>query len=695
MLRVVLIAGVALALLAGSAQAVPTWLAPAPVSWPMTILAEDIDVASDGSGGATAVWSRRLYMQAAVRDPGGTWGEVQTLYTGDAAGARVAMSAAGEALAVWTENAATVRASLRAPGKKFGPGFDVSSSGPEVAAPAVAMAPGGAATVLWRRGATIQAVARDVAGGQLGFPETLSAAGATAVGDPLVTISPTGEATAVWREGDATVAVATRPARGQWSIVRPWTGTEPYVTSDANGAPVVAWHAQDRLWFARRVAGGWTAPIEFGPGRFSTEIGLDNDGTVAAIAGDNVRGVRAAARTPDGTLREVSIGESIESDIDYRAGFAAGFRGGTMAYYNSGDSWGWAAVVRPSGGTFGRLMHPSNVGLVILRTTVVGDDEGNAVAVWQQFEAAGWRITSADYDGAPPRLSDVAIPERVTVGDEVTMSATAADRLSGATITWQFGDGADGIGGTVSHAYADPGDREITVTARDGVGNAVSRTATIRVLERPVFRPPPVIDADGDGFSPPQDCDDTRSSVRPGKPEVPGNAVDENCDGLRVPYPTVGAAASLTTQRLRDRTTLLLTLRVRDLDAGDTVRVRCTGRGCKKAIKHAQTARRPVKTLDLTRLVKRVKLRAGAKIEVRVSHPGRITRVFTFVMRSGGDGSPRRVRECEAPDGGRRSACQPVAASATRASAAQIKRDPEARPGTGRPVPAHPRASGR
>jgi hypothetical protein len=38
-------------------------------------------------------------------------------------------------------------------------------------------------------------------------------------------------------------------------------------------------------------------------------------------------------------------------------------------------------------------------------------------------------------------------------------------------------------------------------------------------------------DADGDGFRPPEDCDETNADVHPGAAELPGNFVDENCDG--------------------------------------------------------------------------------------------------------------------------------------------------------------------
>ena len=40
-----------------------------------------------------------------------------------------------------------------------------------------------------------------------------------------------------------------------------------------------------------------------------------------------------------------------------------------------------------------------------------------------------------------------------------------------------------------------------------------------------------VIDDDGDGVSPPADCNDGAASVKPGATEVPDNGVDEDCDG--------------------------------------------------------------------------------------------------------------------------------------------------------------------
>ena len=42
---------------------------------------------------------------------------------------------------------------------------------------------------------------------------------------------------------------------------------------------------------------------------------------------------------------------------------------------------------------------------------------------------------------------------------------------------------------------------------------------------------PPATDADNDGFSPPQDCDDNNAQVSPAAPEICGDNIDNNCAG--------------------------------------------------------------------------------------------------------------------------------------------------------------------
>jgi len=70
------------------------------------------------------------------------------------------------------------------------------------------------------------------------------------------------------------------------------------------------------------------------------------------------------------------------------------------------------------------------------------------------------------------------------------MSATATDRWSGVSFTWDFGDGATASGGGVSHAYGAPGVYTAVVRATDAAGNSSSVSRTIQV-SNPTPPPPP------------------------------------------------------------------------------------------------------------------------------------------------------------------------------------------------------------
>jgi hypothetical protein len=155
-----------------------------------------------------------------------------------------------------------------------------------------------------------------------------------------------------------------------------------------------------------------------------------------------------------------------------------------------------------------------------------------------------------------------------------------------------------------------------------------------------------VLDDDHDGVSPPTDCDDHDPHIGPTAPEIPGNAVDENCDGKADPYPSVTASAALTAQALGHGRTRLLKLVVRDLAGGDTVKLACTGKGCTKSMRRTVAIKKATKTLDLTRFVKAAKLHAGTRLSVTVAHTGSIARTFTYVMRAN---APRVEHTCQAP----------------------------------------------
>ncbi len=161
-------------------------------------------------------------------------------------------------------------------------------------------------------------------------------------------------------------------------------------------------------------------------------------------------------------------------------------------------------------------------------------------------------------------------------------------------------------------------------------------------------------DRDGDGQDAPADCNDANAAIRLGGFDVPQNGIDDDCSGADAPYRRVASIIQIAWVKL-GTTASVKRLVVEDVPAQATIEIRCTGTRCpfgSKVLRRVKASSR----LVLTQRLAGQRFRAGNSLEVRITAPFSIGKVRTWRIRGKG-AIPSGFNRCLRPGSSKPVAC--------------------------------------
>jgi hypothetical protein len=225
-------------------------------------------------------------------------------------------------------------------------------------------------------------------------------------------------------------------------------------------------------------------------------------------------------------------------------------------------------------------------------------------------------------DTTPPDTTITGGPSAGLLTNDPTATFTFTGSEAG-SFSCSLDGGAPAACTSPDVVHVGNGAHTFSVVAVDQAGNADPSPATRGWTV--------TADADGDGFVVPADCNDHNPSMHPNAPDIPGDGIDQNCDGHDALFPAVSSDVSMGVLFFRTYTKVT-SLVVTHAAKGMSIKLSCSGKGCPFKSKTVKVKKKTSK-LKLVSLVRKAKFGNKAKLTVTVSESAHAAHVVTFTFK--------------------------------------------------------------